>query len=147
MNEKTALYRLFNADDRLLYVGISNDPKVRWKQHLGDKSWAPDVVMRVIEWYESRSAALLAEIKAIKNERPEHNVVHRHPQPAPAEPREPSDLPTNGRNRSLAKHAYCTATAILRADVLRAIGEGIPETEIARRAGIDRMTVRAWAGK
>lgn len=73
---RTALYRLFNADDRLLYVGISNDPKVRWRQHHADKAWAPDVAMRVIEWHDSRSAALLAELKAIRAERPMHNIVH-----------------------------------------------------------------------
>ncbi|GAA0739286.1 hypothetical protein Drose_04095 [Dactylosporangium roseum] len=57
------------------------------------------------------------------------------------------DLAGLGRDRSDAKAAYDEATAILRAGVLRALEEGREETEVARTAGVDRQTVRAWAGK
>lgn len=70
---RTALYRYFDARDRLLYVGISSNPDVRWGQHKGDKPWAPLVVMRIIEWLDSREAALAAESIAIRVERPIHN--------------------------------------------------------------------------
>jgi len=57
------------------------------------------------------------------------------------------DLGALGRVRADAKRAYDEATAILRAGVLRALEERREETEIARTAGVDRQTVRAWAGK
>lgn len=39
------------------------------------------------------------------------------------------------------------ATSVLRAAVLRALEDGRAEAEVARAAGVDRMTVRAWSGK
>jgi transcriptional regulator with XRE-family HTH domain len=30
---------------------------------------------------------------------------------------------------------------------LKAVDEGVPQAEIARRLGVDRMTVRKWLGK
>jgi DNA-directed RNA polymerase specialized sigma24 family protein len=57
------------------------------------------------------------------------------------------DLRTLGEARRNAKEAYDEATAILRAGVLRALEENRSEAEIARTAGVDRMTVRSWAGK
>jgi predicted GIY-YIG superfamily endonuclease len=37
--ERTALYRLYDATDQLLYVGISTNPEERWKTHTMLKSW------------------------------------------------------------------------------------------------------------
>ncbi|GAA4824021.1 hypothetical protein [Streptomyces ziwulingensis] len=41
-SERTALYRLHDTDDRLLYVDISQDPSRRFENH-ADKSWRPEV--------------------------------------------------------------------------------------------------------
>lgn len=57
------------------------------------------------------------------------------------------DLEALGRTRRLAKEALDEAAAVLRAGVLRALEEGRAEAEVARAAGVDRMTVRTWAGK
>jgi hypothetical protein len=73
--ERTALYRFFDADDELLYVGISRDPAERWKQHR-DKPWWRDVAMRVVEWHDDRPSAERAERKAIQTEGPRYNVQH-----------------------------------------------------------------------
>lgn len=35
----------------------------------------------------------------------------------------------------------------LRAEVELAAANGTPETELARLAGVDRMTIRSWLGK
>jgi hypothetical protein len=35
----------------------------------------------------------------------------------------------------------------LREAVVSAVAAGVPEAEVARRAGVTRMTVRAWVGK
>jgi predicted GIY-YIG superfamily endonuclease len=72
----TALYRLRNNADDLLYVGISGDPLRRWTQHAADKEWWPEVSHFNIAWFERREAALAAEAAAIRTEKPVHNVVH-----------------------------------------------------------------------
>ncbi|MFD5566618.1 GIY-YIG nuclease family protein [Streptomyces cadmiisoli] len=73
---RTALYRMRNSDGRLLYIGISANPLRRWPQHAADKPWWPDVSDLSMQWFENRSAALAAEARAIRTERPLHNVVH-----------------------------------------------------------------------
>jgi len=72
-NGRTALYRFFNADERLLYIGISGDPAYRWGQHRTDKPWAGEVAMRVVEWLPTRAEAEAAELVAIRAERPLYN--------------------------------------------------------------------------
>lgn len=74
--ERTALYRLYDTADRLLYVGITNDPKERMKAHAGDKDWWPSVCTRDFEWFASREEAAAAEVIAIREEQPAHNRTH-----------------------------------------------------------------------
>ncbi|MFF4403637.1 GntR family transcriptional regulator [Streptomyces sp. NPDC001404] len=74
--ERTALYRLYDADDRLLYVGISSMPRTRWQQHASSKDWWPDVATREVEWHETRVGAAAAEAEAIRAEKPAHNRMH-----------------------------------------------------------------------
>jgi hypothetical protein len=57
------------------------------------------------------------------------------------------ELAQLGRERDAAKRTFDEKTEILKAGVLRALDEGRAEAEIARTAGVDRMTVRSWAGK
>jgi predicted GIY-YIG superfamily endonuclease len=74
--ERTALYRLYDANGKLLYVGITNDTERRWSDHSSDKSWWPDVTERTVEWFATRPAAEAAEIQAIKTEKPRRNRAH-----------------------------------------------------------------------
>ncbi|MGW7330449.1 GntR family transcriptional regulator [Streptomyces sp. NPDC054840] len=74
--EPTALYRLYDADDQLLYVGIAKDPTARWESHARSprsSRWWSLVERRSVEWYASREEADVAETGAIKAERPLHN--------------------------------------------------------------------------
>jgi predicted GIY-YIG superfamily endonuclease len=73
---RTALYRLRNSDDMLLYVGISENPLQRWIQHSADKDWWPEVASMSLEWLDSHTEALAMEAHAIRVEQPVHNVVH-----------------------------------------------------------------------
>lgn len=75
MKERTALYRLFNAEDRLLYVGITTDTNVRWQAHSTAKWW-PDVARKDVQWFNHRVEAAEAEKAAIKSEQPLHNRAH-----------------------------------------------------------------------
>lgn len=72
---RTALYRLFDKDGELLYVGIATNPETRWGQHSGDKAWWPQVASRAVEWHDTRAQAAKAEYEAIHAERPAHNQV------------------------------------------------------------------------
>lgn len=65
---KTSLYRYFDAQDRLLYVGVSHNPFSREVQHNGSKDMT--LVRHVeLEWLPNRETALAAERVAIDRER------------------------------------------------------------------------------
>lgn len=77
--ERTALYRYFNADDELLYIGISIDPDGRLKAHRASHApWVGKAARRTIEWHDSRALALKAEEIAVKSERPIYNEKHNY---------------------------------------------------------------------
>lgn len=73
---KTSLYRYFDAQDRLLYVGASHHPFRRETQHESTRDMG-DVRYVELEWFHSREAALKAEAVAIRRERPLWNEVHQ----------------------------------------------------------------------
>ena len=85
MTTTTTLYRLYSADGTLLYIGIAQNWASRMKQHQEQKSWWPDVASTVFQPFPTREDAMVAEARAIKAERPLHNIVHnQRSQPAPA---------------------------------------------------------------
>jgi hypothetical protein len=71
----TSLYRMFNREGELLYVGISNHFARRLDDHFGEKEWRPDVATVTVEHYPNRGTAMAAEALAIANEAPRHNLV------------------------------------------------------------------------
>lgn len=73
---RTALYRLYDRDGELLYVGITDSPKRRFKDHADDKCWWPDVTARTVDWLPTRAHALAAEAQAIRTESPRFNFHH-----------------------------------------------------------------------
>jgi GIY-YIG catalytic domain len=75
VSECTAVYRLYDADDVLLYVGIGRRPENRWKRHVRSKRWWPQVARKHVEWHSDRPAALLAEAVAIHDEKPLYNIA------------------------------------------------------------------------
>lgn len=84
------LYRHFDADDRLLYVGISSDAARRAAEH-GLKPWGPLIHRITVQHYATRKKAEEAERQAIKTEVPIYNIRHSprlHPAP-PTKPRAP----------------------------------------------------------
>lgn len=73
MTGRTALYRHFDADGCLLYVGISCNPLSRLKQHSWAAEWFERLASTSVEWLDKRSEAMKAERSAIQNELPEFN--------------------------------------------------------------------------
>ena len=76
MDDKTALYRHFDASGKLLYVGISLNAVARLYQHSIGSRWFRDIARIEVEWHASRAAACAAEVAAIQAERPAHNTTH-----------------------------------------------------------------------
>lgn len=74
MTKPTELYRHFNADGELLYVGISLLTLERTVKHQDGSHWWPEVTRIDIERFKTRSSAMDAERTAIINEKPKHNV-------------------------------------------------------------------------
>ena len=73
MNELTALYRYFDADGRLLYVGIASHFPSRVEQHARYDWWEPKSASMTIEHFPDRETAHAAELVAIRDERPRYN--------------------------------------------------------------------------
>lgn len=67
---RTGLYRLYDATGRLLYVGITHDPKARWRLHAVDKPWWHEVARKEVTWFETRTEAGIEELRAIETEGP-----------------------------------------------------------------------------
>lgn len=76
LTEPTALYRFYDANDQLLYIGVSLEIAWRWRSHSRTKPWWTTVARATIDHYDTRRGALAAERAAIKAERPLWNVTH-----------------------------------------------------------------------
>ena len=75
MMGRTALYRVFDADDQLLYVGISRNPNGRFANHATRKPWWRETVASIeITWLATRALAHEAEALAIRDEDPIYNI-------------------------------------------------------------------------
>ena len=72
-----ALYRHFDGQGQLLYVGITLDPGGRTKCHARNKRWwlEEEVATMTIEYLPSREALKRAELYAIRSENPKYNIV------------------------------------------------------------------------
>jgi hypothetical protein len=99
MTDQTYLYRFYDADATLLYVGITSGLVDRFEAHMKGKEWWRDVRNIVIERHETRADALHAERHAIQSEGPVYNVQHGTAPPA-------KSISYSGRGRDLASAAY-----------------------------------------
>lgn len=77
MAEETAVYRIFDANNVLLYVGMSVSPETRFADHRTCKAWMRQAYRYEIAWFGIREAAEAEERRAIAQERPLHNVAHK----------------------------------------------------------------------
>lgn len=70
----TALYRKYDSNGVLLYVGISMDLQNRDTVHGALSPWAKHVMSTSVEWMPDRASALAAETRAIADEDPIFNL-------------------------------------------------------------------------
>jgi len=75
--ERTYVYRLWDNDKNLLYVGVSNNWANRINQHKQQKQWSGQISSVTVEEFASRYEALAAESKAIQTENPIYNLAGR----------------------------------------------------------------------
>lgn len=73
----TTLYRWFDANGKLLYVGITCDPGARFRTHMDEAQWWAEAVTCRLERYSTRVEALTAELHAIQTEAPTYNLSGR----------------------------------------------------------------------
>jgi hypothetical protein len=71
---RTALYRHFDKNGNLLYVGVSLNAIERTISHRDKSHWYNDIARIEIEWHHSRSAAYYHQKQAIQREHPRYNV-------------------------------------------------------------------------
>jgi predicted GIY-YIG superfamily endonuclease len=72
--EETAVYRLFDASGRLLYVGMGRNPLTRWASHAEQHAWWADVATYSVVWHDTRQEAAAEEREALRHEDPVHNI-------------------------------------------------------------------------
>lgn len=103
------LYRLFDADGALLYIGRTSDIDARFPRHAAEQPWWHEVAACSIEFLPSQQELVAAEADAIRDERPRHNKVY------PARRTERSALPSSDppslyqRSREVAERAMQAA--------------------------------------
>src|SRR3990172_1752243 len=71
------LYRHFDRDGKLLYIGVSLSVIGRLGCHKQNSHWFKKIAHIDIDQYSSKEAALIAEKLAIKKENPLHNIEHK----------------------------------------------------------------------
>jgi predicted GIY-YIG superfamily endonuclease len=71
----TYLYRIYNQDGELLYVGITDDLGRRLTEHT-NKEWWPEASYFLLHEYQSRREALVHEYVAIHDEWPLFDKQH-----------------------------------------------------------------------
>jgi hypothetical protein len=70
---RCSLYRFYDGTEKLLYVGISNEPWRRRREHAYSQPWWPQVRHQAVTWYDAEWQAREAETRAIKGELPRFN--------------------------------------------------------------------------
>lgn len=73
----TLLYRLYDGDSVLLYIGMTAQLPVRIGQHVRMQPWWPEVTRKTLMVYDSWDDADAAETAAIAAENPKYNKAEK----------------------------------------------------------------------
>lgn len=82
MSKHLVLYRIYGGD-RLLYIGQTSQPNLRFRKHAEAKDWWTGVTSIELEHFRTRDDLERAERVAIRTERPALNVQHNLMRPEP----------------------------------------------------------------
>jgi excinuclease UvrABC nuclease subunit len=140
--ERTALYRLYDADDVLLYVGVTSDPKRRFRDHRAKRPWWNEVARNSIEWFSTEFRALQAEVQAIGAETPKYNIrsteAWKAQQSATAKAVSPEARCRRGVGRA--------ARAVQERVFWKLRAQDVPHDEAARQALLARQRYKEASG-
>lgn len=70
------LYRLYDSDGKLLYIGRTSDLRARFSAHAIHQLWWHEVARCTVDFYPNLEALVVAEINAIRTEQPQHNITY-----------------------------------------------------------------------
>lgn len=90
------VYRLYDVDDALIYIGMSSDFALRWEQHKRHSAFAARIDAYTLAYYATRAEAEHAERAAILAEAPPANGTTRIRRRMPPGPL-PAPIGTTGR--------------------------------------------------
>jgi len=74
-NRFGAVYRAYNDQDELLYIGVTENPSQRHARHKKDRDWWHEVAYLDWEFYATYGEAVDVERDAIEAEQPRYNVA------------------------------------------------------------------------
>lgn len=139
------LYRLFDADGDLLYVGATKKLQARMAAHRRSQTWWEDVdeAATRVEWHASPQDAAAAEQAAIREERPAWNRSGRNSPAIRYSPRSHSvrDKPIPAESaKALKEWAEKVASSIQNrnAAIIHALENGATVPEIVELTGLSR---------
>lgn len=130
-----AVYKHFDANGQLLYIGVSLNHLARLAQHSDTSHWFNDIARIEVIACETRAAALAKERSLIRAERPKHNkqhnreliVVDQRAEPLPT----PSNKPVDPRKPKYGYQTRINGAYMLRAKQLSVLLR-VGEQELAR---------------
>ncbi|MET7694900.1 GIY-YIG nuclease family protein [Streptomyces sp. NPDC005483] len=85
--DDVAVYRLYDKDGDLLYVGMSKDPIHRWADEHRHRYWWPEVASYEWAWHGSRAEARRVERELLSTGLAKYNV-HSTPKHGPNQHRQ-----------------------------------------------------------
>ena len=122
-NKGFELYRHYDANGLLLYVGMSSDTIRRLGQHASSSSWYPDIAKVVVEGCLDANDARRRETDAIRSERPIHNNLGQRLRPD-------EELTRPRKQRILEKAGLRYVAAWLPVDLADSLAPEIEKAEI-----------------
>jgi hypothetical protein len=110
----TAVYRFYDADVRLLYVGITYDLGGRFREHERGAAWWKHQRSALIMWRPTRAEALAEELDAVQHEKPLWNVSGTSAMPRPPRrSRAKADAPRRRKEPARPSNLYRLVEGIL----------------------------------
>lgn len=75
-NAVAAMYRPYDSDGTLLYLGITINLQQRWWKHLASSAWSEFAARLTVDWWDAPDGLAVAEERRIRLERPLWNRDH-----------------------------------------------------------------------